>query len=99
MCCFILVCALKALTVVCILSSCKPFFSDLSSSSLSGIPVWAGIQLIVDLYVNLDAVSLMALVDLLSPVFCCVACAPLSMNLCVLYFCLLFHWLLLVICV
>ena len=50
------------LTVVCILSSCKPLFAAWSAFSLPGIPVGAGIQLIVGLYVNLDAVSLMALV-------------------------------------
>ena len=33
-----------------------------SAFSLPGIPVWAGIQLIVGLCVNLDAASLMALV-------------------------------------
>ena len=50
------------LTVVCILSSCKPFFAAWSAFSLPGIPVWAGIQLIVGLCVNLDAASLMTLV-------------------------------------
>ena len=63
-CYFILVCTLKvlALTVVCILSSCQPLFAAWSSFSLPGIPVWAGIQLIVGLCVNLDAASLLALV-------------------------------------
>ena len=50
------------LTVVCIISSCKPIFAAWSAFSLPGIPVWAGIQLIVGLSVNLDAASLMALV-------------------------------------
>ena len=50
------------LTVVCILSSCKPLFAALSAFSFLGIPVWAGIQLIVGLGVYLDAASLMALV-------------------------------------
>ena len=50
------------LTIVCILSSCKPLFAAWSAFSLPGIPIWAGIQLIVGLYVNLDAASLMALV-------------------------------------
>ena len=50
------------LTVVCILSSCKPIFAAWSSFSLSGIPVWAGIQLIVGLCVNLDAASLIAFI-------------------------------------
>ena len=50
------------LTVVCILSSCKPLFAAWSAFSLSGIPIWAGIQLIVGVCVNLDATSLMALV-------------------------------------
>ena len=49
------------LTVVCILSSCKSLFAALSTFSLPGIPVWAGIQFIVDLCVNLDAASLIAL--------------------------------------
>ena len=35
------------LTVVCILSSCKPPFAAWSAFSLPGIPVWAGIQLMV----------------------------------------------------
>ena len=47
---------------MCILSSCKPLFAAWSAFSLPGIPVWAGIHLIVGLCVNLDAVSLMALV-------------------------------------
>ena len=50
------------LTVVCIRSSCKPLFAAWSAFSLPGIPVWAGIQLIVGLCVNQDAASLMALV-------------------------------------
>ena len=50
------------LTVVCIISSCKPLFADWSAFSLPGIPVWAGIQLIVGLCVNLYVASLMALV-------------------------------------
>ena len=59
-----LVCSLKVLvlTVVSILSSCRPLFAAWSAFSLPGIPVWAGIQLIVGLCVNLDAASLMALV-------------------------------------
>ena len=48
------------LTVVCILSSCKPIFAARLTFSLPGIPVWAGIQLIVVLCVN--AASLIALV-------------------------------------
>ena len=57
-------CSLKllALTVVCILTSCKHIFATWSAFSLPGIPVWAGIQLIVCLCVNLDAASLMAIV-------------------------------------
>ena len=60
---FFIIVVLKvlALTVVCILSSCKPLFAAWSSFSLSGIPVWAGIQLMVGLCVNLDTASLMAL--------------------------------------
>ena len=50
-----------ALTVVCILSSCKPLFAAWSAFSLPCIPVWEGIQLIVGLCANLDAASLMAL--------------------------------------
>ena len=50
------------LTVVCILSSYKPLFAPWSAFSLPGIPVWAGIQLIVGPGVNLEAASLMALV-------------------------------------
>ena len=49
-------------TVVCMLSSYKPLFLAWSAFSLPGIPVWAGIQLIVGLCVNLDAASLIALV-------------------------------------
>ena len=58
-----LVCSLKVLllTVVSILSRCRPLFAAWSAFSLPGIPVWAGIQLIVGLCVNLDAASLMAL--------------------------------------
>ena len=51
-----------ALTVVCIQSYCKSLFAAWSAFSLPDITVWAGIQLIVGLCVNLDAVSLMALV-------------------------------------
>ena len=43
-------------------SSSKSFFSALSAFSLPGILIWAGIQLKVGLYVNLDAVYLTALV-------------------------------------
>ena len=50
------------LTVVYIQSSCKLLFAAWSAFSLPCIPVWAGIQLIVGLCVNLDAASLMALV-------------------------------------
>ena len=50
-----------ALTVVCILSSCKPLFAAWYAFSLPGIQVWAGIQLIVGLCANLDVASLMAL--------------------------------------
>ena len=50
------------LTVVCIISSCNPLFAAGSAFSLPVIPVWACIQLIVDLCVTLDAASLMALV-------------------------------------
>ena len=57
---------------VCILSSCKRLFSALSAFSLHGIPVYAGIQLIVGLCVNLDAASLMALVVV------CKCCFPVS---------------------
>ena len=53
------------LTEVCIISSCKPLFAAWSAFSLPGIPVWAGIQLIVGICVNLDAASLMALVIVL----------------------------------
>ena len=53
---------MDVLTVVCFLSSWYPLFAACSSFSWPGIPVWAGIQLIVDLCVNLDAASLMALV-------------------------------------
>ena len=80
-------CSLKllALTVVCILTSCKHIFAAWSAFSLPGIPVWAGIQLIVGLCVNLDAASLMALVILyLSPVSYCSICIQLSKSLCVL---------------
>ena len=57
-------CTLKVLglTVVCIVSSFKPLFAALSLFSLPGIPVWACIQLIVGLSVNLDVASLRALV-------------------------------------
>ena len=51
-----------ALTIVCIISSCNPLFANWSAFSLPGIPVWAGIQLIVGLCDNLDAASLMSLV-------------------------------------
>ena len=51
-----------ALTVICILSSCKPLFAVWSAFSLPGIPVLAGIQLAVGIGVNMDAASLMALV-------------------------------------
>ena len=51
-----------ALTVVCILSSCKPLFAAWSAFLLPGIPVWECIQLIVGLIVNLDAASLMVLI-------------------------------------
>ena len=63
-CSFILVCSLKVLvlTVVCILSSCKPLFAAWSAFSFPGIPVGADIQLIVGLRINLEAASLMALV-------------------------------------
>ena len=50
------------LTVVCILLSRKPLFAAWSAFSLPGIPVWAGIHLIVGLCVNFHAASLMALV-------------------------------------
>ena len=50
------------LIVVCIISSCKPLFAAWAAFSLPGIPVWAGIQLIVGLCVNLDAAPPMALV-------------------------------------
>ena len=43
-----------------ILSSYKPLFAAKSAFSLPGIPVWAGIQLIVGLCVNLYAAPLMA---------------------------------------
>ena len=56
-------------TVVCILSSCKPRFAAWSAFSLHGIPVWVGIKLIVGLYIYLDAASLMALVIVLKPSF------------------------------
>ena len=61
---FDLVLSLNALpsTVVCILSSRKPLLAAWSAFSLPGIPVWAGIQLMVGICVNLDAASLMALV-------------------------------------
>ena len=39
-----------------------PRFTAWSNSSLPGILIWAGIQLIVGLYANMDAVSLMVLV-------------------------------------
>ena len=63
-CSFFLVCTLKvlALTIVCITTSCKPLFAAWSSFLLPGIPVLAGIQLIVGLYATLDAASGMALV-------------------------------------
>ena len=48
--------------VLCIISSYKPLFAAWSAFLLPGIPVWAGIQLIVGLCVNLEAPSLMALV-------------------------------------
>ena len=56
-CSFILVCTLKvrALTMVCILSSCKPLLAAWSAFSLPGI------QLIVGICVNLDAACLLAL--------------------------------------
>ena len=50
------------ITVVCSLSSCKPHFASGSVFLLPGILVWAGIQLIVCLCVNLDVASLMVLV-------------------------------------
>ena len=48
-CSFILVCSQKmlVLTVVGILSSCKPLFAAWSAFSFPGTAVWAGIQLIV----------------------------------------------------
>ena len=42
--------------------SCMPLFAAWLSFLLPGIPVWAGIQLIVGLCLNLSAASLMALV-------------------------------------
>ena len=51
-----------ALTVVCILSSCKSLFAFWSAFSLPGIPVWESLQIIVGFCVNLDATSLMVLV-------------------------------------
>ena len=72
------------LTVVCILSSCKHLFAAWSAFPLPGIPVWAGIQLIVGLCVNLDAASLMALVIVLSPVSYLFVYLQLSKSLCVL---------------
>ena len=85
-CSFILACTLKvlALTVVCILSSCKPYFSASFSLAVPGIPVWAGIQLIVSIYVNLDAASLMAIVMLFSPVYYYLVSSQLSKSLRVL---------------
>ena len=70
-----------ALIVVCILSSGKPLIEAWSAFSLPGILVWAGIQLIVGLCVNLDTASLMALVIVFksSLVF-----LQLSKSLCVL---------------
>ena len=47
---------------MCILSSSKPIFAAWSTFSFPGIPVWACIQLVVGLCVNLDAASLMAFV-------------------------------------
>ena len=79
-------CSLKliVLTVVCILSSCKPIFAAWSAFSLPGIPVWAGIQLIVGLCVNMDAASLMALVIVFCPVSYCLVCLQPSNSVCVL---------------
>ena len=51
-----------ASTVIGVLSSRKPLFEAWSAFSLPGIPVWAGIQFMVGICVDLDAVSLMALV-------------------------------------
>ena len=51
-----------ALTVVCIVSSCKPHFKAWSALSLPGIPVCASIPLKVGPCVNLNVASLMALV-------------------------------------
>ena len=69
------------LTIVCIISSCKPLFASWSAFSLPGIPVWAGIQLIVGLCVNLDAASLMTLVIVFNS---SLLCLQLSKSLCVL---------------
>ena len=67
-----------ALTVVCIISSCRPLFAAWSAFSFPGIPVWAGIQLIVGLCVNLDAASLMVLGIVFSPSSYCLVCLQLS---------------------
>ena len=62
-CFFILVCTLKviALAVVWILSICNPLFAAWSAFLLPSIPVWAGIQLILGISVNLDATFLMSM--------------------------------------
>ena len=54
---------------MCILLSCKPLFGTWSAFPLPDIPVWAGIQLIVGLCVNLDAASLMAFVIVFKSTF------------------------------
>ena len=78
---FIIVCILKvfSLTVVCIISSYYHLFAAWAAFSLPGITVWAGIQLIVGLCVNLDAASLMVLV-----ISYCLVCLQLSKSMCVL---------------
>ena len=43
------------------MSSSMSFFAALSAFLVPGIPVWVGIQLLVDFCINLDATSLMGL--------------------------------------
>ena len=71
------------LTVMCIISSCKPLFAAWSAFSLPGIPVWAGIELIIDLWDNLDATSLMTLVIVFKSSFLLFSMFTLSKSRCV----------------
>ena len=78
------------LIVVCILSSCKPLFAAWSALSLPEIPVWAGIQLIVGVCINLDAEPLMALVIVFKSSFLLISVfTAVKESVCIV---ILFHW-------